>query len=220
MAPKGWSKLGKQPLPQGDKIQMLGVISPGDSYWPGTKPDASFFPPSLSRTLFMYALEWFWGEHSHPKNTCPASSWTFSTDQLLVFSDLQPFPSRGEEYGGKYKTDRKKIPVLSSICASPRTGQSGEGSLGPVDQSIMASTLESHLLSQVSAKPLQSSAFHNIFQLCVKSNFVFVWLLVAGKGWFSCLLFIFTVVICWSNVSMFIAQSAKTFFCILQVTLN
>lgn len=47
LAPKGWSKLGKQPVPQGDRIQMLGVISPGvqgtRSYWPGSKPSASFF---------------------------------------------------------------------------------------------------------------------------------------------------------------------------------
>jgi len=47
----------------------------------------------------------------------------------------------------------RKIPFLSPLCASPRTNLSLEGSLGPVDQDLMTTTLELHFLSQVSAKP-------------------------------------------------------------------
>lgn len=126
------------------------------SHWPGSKPDASF---SLLLFLVAFSSRLLTGSGvstaigKKKRNTCPASSWTFPSDQLLEFVDLQPFPSRGEGYDEKCKTDRKKIPVLSSICASPRTSQSRGGSLAPVDQSTMASTLESLLLWQVSAKP-------------------------------------------------------------------
>lgn len=145
LAPEEWSKLGKQPLPQGNKIQMLGVINPGGAghTFLLTRIQASF---CASSWLFLTG-----SRVSTPtggkKNTCPASSWTFSSDQILEFADLQPFPSRDEEYDGKYKTDSRKIPVLSPLCASPSSNQSLEESLGPVGQSIMATTLESHLLS-------------------------------------------------------------------------
>lgn len=55
---------------------------------------------------------------------------------------------------GNTRLTAGKIPVPGPLCASPRTNLSLEGSLGPVDQILMTVILESHLLSQVSAKRL------------------------------------------------------------------
>lgn len=87
--------------------------------WPGSKLNASFFLPFLiafSRRFFLTdsGVSKATGEKKK-KRYIPCQPLNI---QLLGFTDLQLFPSGGEEYDGKYKTKDRIIPVFSPLCTS------------------------------------------------------------------------------------------------------